>query len=381
MKRDILKLSVKKQVVNCIILLCAVSYAYSQDLMVVNIDGKGCTGEFPFIISNSNPLASEKINTYLNVDLLEIVPGSFKKCPFERVMSNSGSFSANTDFEEYSININSKTILSLSIKGETNAAYPQNASWDYSFNAITGDIIYPDELFTEAGYSKIKKKLIAKRKAKVTKFLKGLNAQFISKKFEVDEERANDQKSIYEDCLQYIGDDDFLYGQFTIHKDFIVFSRECCSNHAMSALDDLGEFSDTLKIAEISNLLSRYGKALLFEDTKECQNIKPPISNTKILKGFINDKIPITCIFYRPYADGNIMLRYWYDKNKSIIEWRGTFKNKSKLNLIEDDYFDKKQDKWILKALINADVSADSIKGTWTNQKDGKKLTISLNRY
>ena len=50
MKRDILKLSVKKQVVNCIILLCAVSYAYSQDLKVVNIDGKGCTGEFPFII-------------------------------------------------------------------------------------------------------------------------------------------------------------------------------------------------------------------------------------------------------------------------------------------------------------------------------------------
>jgi len=75
------------------------------------------------------------------------------------------------------------------------------------------------------------------------------------------------------------------------------------------------------------------------------------------------------------------MLRYWYDKNKSIIEWRGTFKNKSKLNLVEDDYFDKKQDKWILKAQINADVSADSIKGTWTNQKDGKKLTICLNRY
>lgn len=297
MKRDILKLSVKKWIINCL-LLCAVSYAYSQDLKVVNIDGKGCTGEFPFIISNSNPLASEKINTYLNVDLLLIVPGSFKKCPFERVMSNSGSFSANTDFEEYSININSKTILSLSIKGETTAAYPQNASWDYNFNAITGDVIYPDELFTEAGYLKIKKQLISKRKAKVTKFLKELNAQFISKKFEVDEERANDQKSIYEDCLQYISDDDFRYGQFTIHKDFIVFSRECCSNHAMSALDDLGEFSDTLKIAEISNLLSKYGKALLFENTKECQSIKPPISNTKILKGFINDKIPITCIFY-----------------------------------------------------------------------------------
>lgn len=68
------------------------------------------------IISNSNPLASEKINTYLNVDLLLIVPGSFKKCPFERVMSNSGSFSANTDFEEYKHKYNSKTILSLSIK-------------------------------------------------------------------------------------------------------------------------------------------------------------------------------------------------------------------------------------------------------------------------
>lgn len=75
------------------------------------------------------------------------------------------------------------------------------------------------------------------------------------------------------------------------------------------------------------------------------------------------------------------MLRYWYDKNKSLIEWRGTFKNKSKLNLIEDDRYDEKQGKRIVKALINADVSADSIKGTWTNQKDSKKLTISLNRY
>ena len=380
MKRHILKLRVKKRIINCL-LLCVVSYAYSQDLKVVNIDGKGCTGEFPFIISNSNPLASEKINTYLNVDLLEIVPGSFKKCPFERVMSNPGSFSANTDFEEYSININSKTILSISINGEATGAYPENANWDYNFNVITGDVILPDELFTEAGYSKIKKQLISKRKAKVTKFLKELNAQFISKKFEFDEERANDQKSIYEDCLQYIGDNDFRYGRFLIHKDFIVFSRERCSNHAMRAADDLGEFSDTLKIAEISNLLSRYGKALLFEDTKECQNIKPPISNTKILKGFINDKIPITCIFYRAEEDGSLRLKYWYDKDKSIIEWRGTFKNKSKLNLVEDDHYDEKLGKWILKALINADVSADSIKGTWTNQKDGKKLTISLNRY
>jgi len=381
MKRDILKLKLKKQVINCIILLCAVSYAYSQDLKVVNIDGKGCTGEFPFIISNSNPLASEKINTYLNVDLLEIVPGSFKKCPFEKVMPDSANCCAHTDFENYGININSKTILSISINGETTGAYSEIANWDYNFNAITGDVILPDELFTEAGFSKIKKQLISIRKAKVTKFLKELNAQFISKKFEVDEERANDQKSIYEDCLQYIGDNDFLYGRFSIHKDFIVFTRECCSNHAMSALDDLGAFSDTLKIAEISNLLSRYGKALLSEDTKGCQNIKPPIYNTKILKGFINDKIPITCIFYRPYDDGSIMLRYWYDKNKSIIEWRGTFKNKSKLNLVEDDHYDEKLGKWILKALINADVSADSIKGTWTNQKDGKKLTISLNRY
>jgi len=381
MKRDILKLSVKKQVVNCIILLCAVSYAYSQDLKVVNIDGKGCTGEFPFIISNSNPLASEKINTYLNVDLLEIVPGSFKKCPFEKVMYDSANCCAHTDFENYSININSKTILSISINGETTGAYSENANWNYNFNAITGDLIYPDELFTEAGYSKIKKQLISKRKAIVTEFLKGLNAQFISKKFEIDEERANDQKSIYEDCLQYIDDNDFIYGQFLIHKNFIVFTRERCSNHGMRAVDDLGEFSDTLKISEISNLLSRYGKALLFEDTKECQNIKPPISNTKILKGFINDKIPITCIFYRPYDDWSISIKYWYDKNKSVIEWRGTFRNKSKLNLIEDDYFDKKQDKWILKALINADVTADSIKGTWTNQKNGKKLTICLNRY
>jgi len=381
MKRDILKLSVKKQVVNCIILLCAVSYAYSQDLKVVNIDGKGCTGEFPFIISNSNPLASEKINTYLNVDLLEIVPGSFKKCPFEKVMYDSANCCAHTDFENYSININSKTILSISINGETTGAYSENANWNYNFNAITGDLIYPDELFTEAGYSKIKKQLISKRKAIVTEFLKGLNAQFISKKFEIDEERANDQKSIYEDCLQYIDDNDFIYGQFLIHKNFIVFTRERCSNHGMRAVDDLGEFSDTLKISEISNLLSRYGKALLFEDTKECQNIKPPISNTKILKGFINDKIPITCIFYRPYDDRSISIKYWYDKNKSVIEWRGTFRNKSKLNLIEDDYFDKKQDKWILKALINADVTADSIKGTWTNQKNGKKLTICLNRY
>ena len=370
----------KKWIINCL-LLCVVSYAYSQDLKVVNIDGKGCSGEFPFIISNSNPLASEKINTYLNVDLLEIVPGSFKKCPFEKVMADASNCCAYTDFEEYSININSKTILSISISGETSGAYPENANWDYNFNAITGDIIYPDELFTEAGYSKIKKQLISKRKAIVTKFLKELNAQFKSKKFEVDEERANDQKFIYEDCLQYIDDDDFTFGRFSIHKDFVVFTRERCSNHAMRAVDDLGEFSDTLKIAEISNLLSRYGKALLFENTKECLNIKPLISNTKILKGFINDKIPITCIFSRPYDDESIRLKYWYDKNKFIIEWRGTFKNKSTLDLAEDDYFDKKQDKWILRALINAYVTADSIKGTWTNQKDGKKLTICLNRY
>ena len=61
--------------------------------------------------------------------------------------------------------------------------------------------------------------------------------------------------------------------------------------------------------------------------------------------------------------------------------WGGLLQHKSKFNLVEDDHYDEKLGKWILKALINADVTADSIKGTWTNQKDGKKLTISLNRY
>jgi hypothetical protein len=334
---------------------------------------------FPFAESSGNPIVAEKINILLQVKLLEIVPGAYKKCAFEKVMSDTANCCSYVFFSDYTVTKNTKTIVSLSMQGETMGAYPENASWNYNFNAVTGDVIFPEEIFTATGYATLKKKITAHRRKRLNDFLDGLS--HAKSKDPDDIELANDQREIYENCLPLIDDENFFYGSFLIKDDKLIFIRERCSNHAMRAVDDLDEFYDEVLVKDIYKELNDYGKALFSEDVASLKKMTPSITFNKILKGTINNKTPITCIFNTPYLDSSLVVNYWYDQHKTIIEWSGKVVNGKKLELIEYDYHDEALHKWISKALIEAEIKDNTIIGFWKDQRNGNNLPLRLVKY
>ena len=196
---------------------------------------------FPYIEPGANSKVAEKINIFLQVDLLGIVPGAYTKCAFEQVMYDTSNCCSSVSFYEYTITKNSQTIFSVRMDGETMAAYPENRTWTYNFNAVNGDLISPEDIFTESGYAKLKKHITADRLKEVEDFLEGLKTNPESK--DPDEIAfENDQRQVYESCLEFITEEDFVQGSFLIENDKIIFMRERCSNHAMRAVDDLDRF-------------------------------------------------------------------------------------------------------------------------------------------
>ncbi|MDF2454859.1 MAG: hypothetical protein K0R51_852 [Cytophagaceae bacterium] len=370
----------KNQFLILFLVLTIQSKSYSQAKISNLKDECKTENAFPYIESGVTHLAAEKINTLLQVRLLEIVPDAYEKCAFEKVMYDSINCCSYISFYEYTIAKNSKTLLSFRIIGETMGAYPENASWEYNFNVITGDLISSEEIFTEKGYAKLKEKITFNRRKRVNDFLTNLNSSLDDNKDANELEYENNQRDIYERCLDYINEDDFFYGSFLIQNDKIIFIRERCSNHAMRALDDLDSFNDEVFVKDVYNDLNEYGKALFSEDVESVQHMETSLKYNKILKGTINGKNAITCIFNKPYLDNSLSLYYWYDNHKTIIKWSGKL-NGTRLELIENDHHDEKLKKWIPRALIEAEINQNSIIGLWKDQKTGRNLPLKLIKY
>jgi len=334
---------------------------------------------FPYIEPTANSKVAEKINIFLQVDLLGIVPGAYTKCAFEQVMYDTSHCCSSVSFYEYTITKNSQTIFSVSMDGETMAAYPENRTWTYNFNAVNGDLISPEDIFTESAYAKLKKQITANRLKEVEDFLAGLKTNPESK--DPDEiEFENDQRQVYESCLEFITEEDFVHGSFLIENDKIIFIRERCSNHAMRAVDDLDKFYNEFLVKDIFNDLNAYGKALFSENTTALKTMAPSIRYNKLLKGTLNSKTPITCLFKTPYSDGSLSMVYWYDNHKTIIEWSGKLDG-NRLELVENDHHDEKLRKWIPRALIEAAINQNIITGVWKDQKNGRSLPLKLIKY
>lgn len=348
-----------------------------QPYEVSKLESNKCDFIFPYFRNVNNVKAQNKINTFLQVINLEIVPGAFKICPFERVMGNSLLCCSSMNFETFEIYTNTKNILSLAIEGEGTGAYTESFYYCYTFNALTGDVVYLNDFFTHSGFNIIKNKIILNRKERINNFIKQTE---IEKKTLTNEwfERANDQIRLYSDCLKSIEESDLQYDNFYIKDNDLILVRNRCSPHVIRALDDLGSFVDTLKIGEITGFLSEYGKGLLGKGPiKKNTSL---LKNGNILTGFINSKYPITCIVSIPSNTNNISIAYWYNRKKEVIEWHGKLVG-NKLELIENDYHDEKLKVWVPRAKIKAIANQNSLTGYWIEEKSGKAMKLYLKRY
>lgn len=321
---------------------------------------------------------AEKINTFLQVEYLEHVPGVFKKHPFEKVCYNPITENPNTSFDGWEKLGTPKNILSLKIEGEYNGAYPEHFDNWRNFDLRTGNPILLKDLFVKSKTKDLENILTKRVLKKIKDYLLEIKDSLANPKLVGEErERFAEQEEMYNSCLENGKVVSFEYVEYYFTKDSMVFVEGRCSNHAMHALDDLDAFYLPIAYKDLGDYFSAYGKSLF--EGKTTTAIPSNIPDGKIYKGTVGN-IPVTLIIYQQIGDdGSFTCHYWYDKHKIPIECSGTFLD-GKFELTEHELLVDGSE--MNSADINAAwIDNRKIIGTWRSEKTGKVLKILLEPY
>lgn len=345
------------------ILISSICFSQQKTVKITNLQPKTEDFNFPKIAYPEKPSVENKINTFLQVDQLEYVPSS-EVSPSKLVSSGKTSYSNYVYFYSWEKLETPKNILSIAIDGEASGAYPEGFSIWKNFDLRTGNFINAKDLFQPGSFKTIENLIQKSVKKEVSDFIVQLKSE------KNPSEEVSEQISMYEDCFT----DYTLDGiEYYFAKDKIRFIAGRCSNHAMRALDDLGSHVVEFSYKELEKHWSSYAKNLLSDSEK----IDKTSFDNKLYKGKIDGKYPITVLINQVYADGSFSAKYWYDKNKKLIQRDGKLKG-NHISIIENDYYSEETNQWIFKALVEADVQDNKIVGTWQDYKTKKYLKLEL---
>lgn len=357
-----------------LLILCLSGNTFAQESKMTLEDLKPTYDEnvFPNIVYKTNPRIEDKINTCLQLENLEHLPNQFRLNPFEKVAYGLERSYGSVYFHDYNQVETPSNIFSLMLHGDATGAYSEGFENYYNFDLRTGNKITLTNIFTENGIIEIKDQLNLEVKNTIDAFV-----AYIHEFPRGDDDVVNDQLDLYAYCAEDIEENSIDYYEYYFEKDSITFVRGRCSNHAMRAIDDLGSFTIKIAYTNIETFLSEYGKGLLSGESIIHKNGNP---EGKFYKGTINNKYSITVFVSRVHSDNSLGMHYWYDKYRTPIEWDGRLVN-NHFSLIEYDYYDEENQKWIKKATIEADIIGNNIIGTWENVESHEVFKLELTEY
>tara|TARA_R110001592_G_C13188983_1_gene752095 strand:- start:11453 stop:12223 length:771 start_codon:yes stop_codon:yes gene_type:complete len=218
--------------------------------------------EYKYPILKGNSEISNKINSKIINDLLDLDINKPHKSIFENVWSTEEKLMPSLSFLEYKVNILNSKLYSVTFQTESCGAYCEEFSISYNFNLLNGKEIIIDSMLTDSGKKSLLEKLNNQRENKLKKTIEELKKEQISSTEENDfEERI----ALLQSCLEMTSISSLEFINFKFEKEYINLFSDRCSNHAMRALDEVGRFEYSFKIDEINNLLNKYGKQILIK--------------------------------------------------------------------------------------------------------------------
>ena len=348
-----------------LLLWSVLSFSQQKNVNTSNLQPQSEDFNFPLISFQENPSVQDKINTFLQVNELEFIPGSGKN-PFKLASTATNSYTNYIYFYGWKKLDSPKNILSIELEGEASGAYSEGFTTYRNFDLRTGNYINLQDLFKPNAGLQVEKIINDKVKKRVNDYIVEL------KSAPTRDQEAEEQIAMFKNCFT---DNTLTYLKFYFEKDQLTFVAGRCSNHAMRAMDDLGSHEITFKLKELEKYFSPFAKNLL-------SNSHPVISQgsirNKLYKGKIDGKYAITLLVKKIYEeDGSLSIVYWYEKSKKLIEWDGTFKN-NHISATENDYHDETLKEWVPRANIEAEVKGNKIIGTWQDYKTKKYLKLEL---
>ena len=232
-----------------------------KEIVEINPTNKNQTYKFPLLVGEKE--LSKKVNRDLIQSLLELNITEKHKSIFENIWTTKEKSIPNLSFLDYQINQLNDNVYSVTFHTEGCGAYCEEFDISYNYNIKTGKRIQLESLFSEEGKTIILEKL---NKQKI-----GLIKETISK-LELEKEKTNIRADIVDytkriqllkDCKDKSEIDNLNYFDFKITENQIIIYTERCSNHAMRALDEIGEFEYFFKTKDIKKLLSNFGKNVI----------------------------------------------------------------------------------------------------------------------
>lgn len=309
--------------------LLAIALPALADVRIDDLTAKRSDWEsyrFPLLVGDSPAIA--RINTFLHAGELEALPGRFAKSPFEKVQPRAGEISGVTNLD-YRVLGQGPGFLSLAIDGEYTSAYTSQGTRTYNFDLASGRPIGLPQLLSGEALQRLQGELQTQRVKRLEDFLKALppskpaNAGTLSD----DDQRLEDQRGMYAECLNTRRDAGLDYDRLQLGSDSLTLVGESCASHALRALDDLGEFTNSFSYQSLSADLSPYGRCLLLEKRSDCA--LPANSTVQgVYRGTLG-RYPITLVIEQQYADHSLSAGYFYDKHASLIRLGGELQQDS----------------------------------------------------
>ncbi|MDC1107007.1 hypothetical protein OAT16_09895 [Prolixibacteraceae bacterium] len=309
----------------------------------------------PLILSKNHPEVAKRINQTIQmseVNCLYDVKGKEKF--FDNLMDENGY---GVTSMEYDILCNNSSILSISFRNETMAAYPDYHTSYLTFNAATGDIIDLPHLFTLEGLESLNDEVsVGFNEVIKSTYLTTINEEGLSR-----EEKKEMEDYVFDltkcNATQRIW-------KFGVTESTIVLEKDRCFPHVIQCYDI--NWTAIVKISDLYDSdLTTLGKKLLEDKSPVRTNLYPLNAAKMSIHGKIDHKYDFTMVLdgYESYLSG----KYWYDKNGELIAIT--------VKRVAPNKIEVKESGGSFLFNINYD---GTLSGHWTNAK-GKPFPIDFN--
>ncbi|RZI93067.1 MAG: hypothetical protein EOP78_12000 [Variovorax sp.] len=353
-------------VVLCAAAALTVAVAEAAPLRVQTLTQKTETGRQRFpMVSSDDAVTAARINHRLFIDTFERMAPARAADGLREVDAQSWRALPELGFR---VVRNDARLLSIELMGESCGAYCESFTVSHAFDAATGRHLEIDDLFTRDGRDAIARTVQSANMDAVRKqiaTLKKTRAR-LSKTTPGATSDVDDALLLYESCLTERTAPSWRgiagTGQLSVEAQAVVFSQGRCSNHAMRALDDLGDFATRLPMAQLRPWLTPYGAALLLGEGAAPAPVSP---SGQVLRGTLGDRLPVTLWLRSVYEDGSVGGVYFYDRFRRPISLLGQYRG-GVLELKESE----SGGQWRLKA------EGAALRGTW--QDGAKTLPATL---
>lgn len=310
-----------------------------------------------------------------------------------------------TESLQFTVSRQDERLLTIAFDGEGCGAYCENYSAWYSFDLQDGSRLTAANLFTPKGMRALAARLrqtqinsyrqqlatLAKeRKAAPVK--RAVPAGKASQPAQEDTIDLEDRVALNQGCLddqlsrakEAAKETDNPAGQQSPtlfdYNDYIPFEISAkafkltagrCSNHAMRALDDVGDVTLSLPYSALAPWLTAYGKAVLLHEGNA-----PPAERVfgQVLLGTLGGNTAITMLLEKDNTSG-ISGSYFYDRIRTPIALGGTQTGQT-LQLTE--VIEVKPGQPEKTATFGLNRTGNELRGQWASQASNKTFDVHL---